>query len=772
MKSLGRWFYASLCIVLLAGAAWAQDQPESPSPDSKPSAGIASPDYPSADSTSSEIPPATDPSQDPPGRVARLQYMSGQVSIQPHGVDEWVQGEANRPLTNADNVWADKDSRAELNLGTGLLRINSETSLTLTNVNNDSVQVSLHQGTLNVHVRHLYSGEVWEIDTPNLAFTVRKDGDYRFDVDPNADTTFVSVWKGEGEATGQGPTVSIHQGEQEQFSNGNSLTHQAKGTPSPDSFDEWCRVRDQRFDHSESAKHVAPGVVGTEDLDEYGTWKETPDYGPVWVPTAVSPGWAPYSAGNWIWQDPWGWTWDDYYPWGFAPFHYGRWVSWGGYWGWAPGPYWVRPWYAPALVGWFGGPRWGVGFGFGFGFGGGFGWCPLGFREPFYPWYHTSRFYFRNVNISNTRITNITNITNNYFNHGTVAYGAHGRLPQYASTAGRAMSRNNFISGRAVAGNSVRLNAGQLSGASALNRVNATPTHQSVLGARATPASGRPSQAAFSRPTVSRMTPPVSAGRSFGSAGRNNTVAMPHNTTTPVARSTENSAGLRTGSTATSRPNNAMSSSSGAGRYVPRPPQSFGKSTSGVSPERGAGSESFGHNVPRPSSSPSSVSAHNSTPSMGLPRGGFNNVPRPSGAVQPAPHTYSSPSAGYSNRSPEGYGTSRGYNNVPRPSGPVQPAPRSYSGSEGYSSRAYGGYGNSGGYSSPRYGGSSPYRGYGGGYGGYSNHGSYSAPSHNYGGGYSAPSHSSGGSGGGGGYHGSSGGSHSSGGGFHAGGHR
>jgi len=54
--------------------------------------------------------------------------------VQPHGVGEWVQGSVIRPLTNADNIWADKNSRAELNLGSARLRIDSETSLTLTNV--------------------------------------------------------------------------------------------------------------------------------------------------------------------------------------------------------------------------------------------------------------------------------------------------------------------------------------------------------------------------------------------------------------------------------------------------------------------------------------------------------------------------------------------------------------------------------------------------------------------------------------------------------------
>src|SRR5262249_27551420 len=162
--------------------------------------------------------------------------------------------------------------------------------------------------------------------------------------------------------------------------------------------DDWCQVRDRRLDDSYSARYVAPGVVGYEDLDDYGNWRTVPEYGAVWVPTVVVPGWAPYRFGHWVWIDPWGWTWVDDAAWGFAPFHYGRWVFVDGFWGWAPGPRFYRPVYAPALVAWFGGPGWGVSFGFGEGF----GWCPLGFGEPFFPWYGVSRGYFRNVNITNT----------------------------------------------------------------------------------------------------------------------------------------------------------------------------------------------------------------------------------------------------------------------------------------------------------------------------------------------------------------------------------
>src|SRR5258708_10638322 len=111
---------------------------------------------------------------DPPSRAARLQFMSGSVSVQPHGTEDWVAGAINRPLTNSDNVWADKNSRAEINVGAGLIRINSESSLTLTNVSENAVQLQLHQGAMNLHVRHLEDGETYEVDTPNQAVTVLK----------------------------------------------------------------------------------------------------------------------------------------------------------------------------------------------------------------------------------------------------------------------------------------------------------------------------------------------------------------------------------------------------------------------------------------------------------------------------------------------------------------------------------------------------------------------------------------------------------------------
>jgi hypothetical protein len=450
---------------------------------------------------------------DPPGRAVHLKYISGAVSLQPGGVNEWVAAVVNRPLTTSDRVWTDKEARAELNLGSAALRMNAETSLTLTNVSDDIVQVELDQGTLNLHIRHLFGGETYEIDTPNQAFTILKAGDYRFDVDPNADTTSVAVWRGEGEANGQGPGVKLRSGQQASFSGGTSLEHQVASAPGFDGFDDWCRVRDDREDHAKSYQYVSADVVGADDLDEYGTWRVVGAYGPVWVPT-VAPGWAPYHNGHWVWVEPWGWTWVDEAPWGFAPCHYGRWVNTGGYWAWAPGPVVVvRPVYAPALVAWVGGAHWGASVSFGGG--GGVAWFPLGWGEPYVPSYHVSRAYFQQVNVTNTHITNITTVTNNYYvtNNNTTVINNNIHNLHYANQnvngAVTAVPTRALTNSEAVSKVAVAVPASELRTAEVVGAAPVAPARTSVLGAKAgSPTVAPPARVVAARPVVSHMAPP------------------------------------------------------------------------------------------------------------------------------------------------------------------------------------------------------------------------------------------------------------------------
>ncbi len=239
--------------------------------------------------------------------------------------------------------------------------------------------------------------------------------------------------------------------------------------PGSDSFDQWSNQRDQKFLRAQARQYVSPEVPGYYDLDGYGSWNTVAEYGPVWFPSGVDAGWAPYRYGRWVWVEPWGWTWVEQEPWGFAPFHYGRWVQIGPRWGWLPGPVTVAPIYGPAFVAFVGGP----GFSVGFGEGGVAAWFPLGPGEPFYPWYHHSNVYLQQVNITNVRNVNITNITN-ITNINNVHY-------RYRTVAATAVPVNAFRNAEPVARNMVRVNPQELSRAQVISHPAVNPTPRAII---------------------------------------------------------------------------------------------------------------------------------------------------------------------------------------------------------------------------------------------------------------------------------------------------
>ncbi len=439
--------------------------------------------------------------QEPPTRVARLNYSSGAVSFQPGGEGDWVTAVANRPLTTGDNLWADQNSRAELHIGSSAIRMNSETSLTFLDLNDQTTQLRLSLGTLLLRVRHLDDGDLFEVDTPNLAFTVQSVGEYRIDVNSDGNQTITTVWHGRGEATGGGYTYTVVAGQQATFSGTDELDHEIAQLPGSDDFDDWAFQRDSRDDRADSSNYISAEMTGSEDLDDYGHWRYVPDYGPVWTPTGVAAGWAPYRYGHWVWIAPWGWTWVEDEPWGFTPFHYGRWAYVENGWCWVPGPVYVRPVYAPALVAFVGGG----GFRLSIGVGEGVAWFPLGPREVYVPPYRVSRVYVNNINITNTRV-NITQVTNVYNNYQTNNINRIAYMNQRVPRAVTAVSRETFVNARPVSRNLAQVDARQMAEAPVSRMVPAQPARTSVIGAGA-PAKARPPAAIENRRVIATRNP-------------------------------------------------------------------------------------------------------------------------------------------------------------------------------------------------------------------------------------------------------------------------
>jgi hypothetical protein len=466
-----------------------------------------------------------DEQKDPPTRVARISFVDGSVSLQPGGEGDWGNAAKNRPVTVGDKIWVDKDSRAELQAGQASIHLGSMTALSFLNLDQNIIQMRLAEGSLNFRVRELREGDTYEVDAPNLAFIVKQAGAFRIDVTETGDGARVTVLRGEGEVAAGGKTYPVRAGERAEFTGTDSIQYNTEAAPGPDGLDSWAEQRDLKEENSDSAKYVSRDAVGYSDLDDNGTWSQTPDNGPVWYPNDVSPDWAPYSEGSWNYVAPWGWTWVGYEPWGFAPYHYGRWNYFGGRWGWYPGVYGGYPIYGPAFVGFFGG-----GFGFGL------GWFPLGFGEPFYPWFGCRHEFFERINERNTFIRNRNVFNTNIRNVNFV----NARNANAVTVA----NRNTFVNGQAIHGSSTRVTAASLKGAQVSNSPGAglKPGSSSSLGAaNINSRAARPSSSVQNRSVVARTSPAQGASHDAVRTMNTRTLTAAH-----VGNSPSNGASNRT----------------------------------------------------------------------------------------------------------------------------------------------------------------------------------------------------------------------------------
>ena len=431
---------------------------------------------------------------DPPDRVGRLNLISGTVSFHPGSLEDWVPATLNYPLTTGDNLWTDQDGEAEIHVDSTAIRLASNTEFSFLNLDDQTIQIQLSTGSLNIRLRRLDPNEVVEIDTPNSSLSLTRPGSYRIDVQETGDTS-LTVRSGEAGGTAGDSSFSAFPEQSVDISGLDSPSYDVAAADPPDEWDQWCEARDRAEDRMVSAQYVPREMNGIEDLDANGTWRVVPGYGPVWQPTVVVAGWAPYRYGHWAWVDPWGWTWVDDAPWGFAPFHYGRWAFIGGAWGWIPGRIVTRPVYAPALVVFVGGNGWGSSHVAG----GGVAWFPLGPREPYIPPYTVSNTYVRNVNISHVTVVSVTSVnvtTYRYVNRSVP--GAVVAVPNQAFVRAQPVNSSAFVvSNTEVMQAPVRGTYAPMA-----------PERESVLGRPMVGQAARPPAAVMSRRIVVRTAPP------------------------------------------------------------------------------------------------------------------------------------------------------------------------------------------------------------------------------------------------------------------------
>lgn len=334
--------------------------------------------------------------EDPPGRVGRVAELDGSGWMRRGGVGEWFSLQRNQPVTTGDWLSTDAGGRAMLQIGSTVLRLDAGTMLQVRRLDDQRIDLWLQAGGAAVRLRAPEVIRELSLSWAQGSLQPTSTGAYL--VRQGDEGSSLSVLAGEGRFNSSARSFNLRAGQSVELAQQpGSRQLDITWTEVPeDDFVAWVRDEDLRSDWARDNPPVPVEMTGGDDLDRYGRWEQSPEYGLVWQPLIVSAGWAPYRYGRWTWVAPWGWTWIDDAPWGFAPFHYGRWVYWGTRWVWVPGHYVRRPVYAPALVGWVGGQGWSVTVNTGAPT---VGWVPLAPREVYVPVYVYSPVYYQRINV-------------------------------------------------------------------------------------------------------------------------------------------------------------------------------------------------------------------------------------------------------------------------------------------------------------------------------------------------------------------------------------
>ncbi len=358
---------------------------------------------------------AINTSAEPPNRVGRVSLVEGNVSFFMDRSEGWKPARINFPVTSENSVWTEGASRAEVRIGPSAIRFDDNSILDFIRIDDDNTLAYLQRGSISI--RNRVDGDnrdrnTLSVETADGRFVIEGNGRYRIDAAQDGAESRISVYAGRArfEATNsRDSAIIIDRGRTLIAQGSRGASNYRFETASESGFDRWADARDRDWDRTHtryvSSQVVSSYMTGHEDLDTYGDWIDNGEYGRIWAPRYVSAGWAPYRHGSWSYVNPWGWTWVDDAPWGFAPFHYGRWVTINSRWCWWPGEYHRRPAYAPALVAWYGRP----GLSVSVSVGEPVGWFPLAPREHYVPRYTNNVNYIRNVNYVTNNVTIINN---------------------------------------------------------------------------------------------------------------------------------------------------------------------------------------------------------------------------------------------------------------------------------------------------------------------------------------------------------------------------
>ncbi|MFN2515145.1 MAG: DUF6600 domain-containing protein, partial [Pyrinomonadaceae bacterium] len=295
-------------------------------------------------------------------RVVRISLIAGEVSLKRSASTDWERARLNFPLVEGDTISTGDNARVEIQIDArNFVRLGANSILKVATLRDEGVALSVVEGTASVRLAKFdRDHEYFEVDAPKSTLAAEKKGLYRIDVSRDGRVRLTAREGGRARIYSDTSGFVLRDGRTAELIyegvDAGDWEFVAAGTF--DSWDSWVDNRERflaerlRYDN----RYYDSYVWGAEDLDAYGNWTYTNDYGWIWRPhtTVINNyyDWAPYRYGSWAWIAPYGWTWVGYEPWGWAPYHYGRWVYHNNYWAWSPRSRYHRnrSWWRPALV--------------------------------------------------------------------------------------------------------------------------------------------------------------------------------------------------------------------------------------------------------------------------------------------------------------------------------------------------------------------------------------------------------------------------------------
>src|SRR4051812_801180 len=250
-------------------------------------------------------------------RVARISLIGGEVNLRRAGNKDWEPARVNYPLVAGHTIATGKGSFLEVQVDSrNFVRLTAGAMLRIVTLRDEGVALSLIEGTVVVRLAKFdHDKEYFEIDAPRTTFAAEKKGLYRVDA-PREGRIRLTVRDG-GSARIYSDTSGFTLRDErpaELIATGENAGDWDfyPASPYADAVDEWVKQREQYFAQRQKTdvKYFDEYVWGAEDLDAYGDWVNTNDYGWVWQPHAnslsVYRDWAPYRYGQWTWCPPYG----------------------------------------------------------------------------------------------------------------------------------------------------------------------------------------------------------------------------------------------------------------------------------------------------------------------------------------------------------------------------------------------------------------------------------------------------------------------------------